>query len=203
VYVRFFDEVKLGQALAAIDSLGIQAEDRSRLLFGQRLLVHANSNRSRAGWHPCGQIHQGSACPPKEDNAVAAQLCQVDSVQAAPFNLDGTGVVMGIWDGGEVRADHLDLTPRVTVVDIGHGLNDHSTHVAGTMIGSGANDANARGMAPNGGQLYSYDFYGDVITEQSDAGGHLWHPYHQQLVREWRRVGCGRPDWPQRLVRPV
>ncbi|NOX59292.1 MAG: hypothetical protein GXP29_10595, partial [Planctomycetes bacterium] len=59
-----------------------------------------------------------------------------DIVQAAPYDLDGSGVSVLIYDGGEVLASHPDFGGRATVRD-SSGLSDHSTHVAGTVGGDG------------------------------------------------------------------
>ena len=66
----------------------------------------------------------------------ANQLYNGGSVGA---NITGTGMIAGIWDGGQVRATHELLSGKVTMqpaqtltsVD----GNDHMTHVSGTMVG--------------------------------------------------------------------
>lgn len=96
----------------------------------------------------------------------------VDAAQLSPYNLNGTNVVVAEWDGGWVDNTHIDLTGRVTLADNGTCDNSssggscdiiqHATHVAGTVLGTGANSslnsgtANQwRGMAPNS-TLISY-----------------------------------------------
>ena len=169
VRVRFYEDVKLKQALKVLDRAGIAVPDRSELLFNEKLLVHATQAQllDIAGDGSVRAIEEISP-PPQVHNTTSQAISNVDDIQAAPFNLDGSGVIMGIWDGGEVLTTHLDLTPRVTLAE-NSSPNDHSTHVAGTMIGSGANQANAEGMAPNGGQLFSYNFNGSPVTEQENA----------------------------------
>ncbi len=105
--------------------------------------------------------------PKAINNVNAAALSNIDKLPATPYNLDGTGIVIGEWDGGEVRSDHPDFSGRVTIVDSG-SVSTHSTHVSGTMIGSGSGNAAAKGMAP-AAILYAYDFYGDVSTEMNSA----------------------------------
>lgn len=94
------------------------------------------------------------APPPERDlNVGGAQpLSNVGPVQAAPFNLDGTGVNVGIWEAGPavVDAAHLDLAGRVTIQpNQATTRSDHAAHVAGTIGASGANVPAAEGMAPN------------------------------------------------------
>jgi len=80
-----------------------------------------------------------------------------DLVQAAPYGLDGTGVTVLVYDGGTGRATHQDFGGRLHVRD-SSGMASHSTHVAGTIGGSGAASSGLRkGMAP-GVILESYGF---------------------------------------------
>lgn len=95
----------------------------------------------------------------------------VDLVQAAPYNLDGTGSIIGEWDGGHAIdtanvIQHQDLAGRVTRGDTNTAPYDaHATHVAGTAIGSGLLSASQggtpfqwKGMAPNA-TLIAYDWF--------------------------------------------
>ena len=67
-------------------------------------------------------------------------------------NITGTGMIAGIWDGGQVRDSHELLTGKVTMqpsqtVTSAAG-NDHMTHVSGTMVGKDIGNT-ARGIAYN------------------------------------------------------
>lgn len=66
------------------------------------------------------------------------------------FALDGnTADTLAMWDKGKVRNTHQEFQPnRVTQADNVNLLNDHATHVAGTMVASGYNPL-AKGMAYN------------------------------------------------------
>jgi hypothetical protein len=78
-------------------------------------------------------------------------------VQAAPYGLDGSGVTVMVYDGGEALASHEDFGGRLTVRDTS-GLSDHATHVCGTIGGDGAGSSGLyRGMAP-GVLIESYGF---------------------------------------------
>ena len=103
-------------------------------------------------------------------NLNAAISSRANAVNPAPYNLDGTGIQVGIWDKGRVRTTHQELLGRVTVMDpeTNQTDEDHSTHVAGTVGGSGV-DANAKGMASKV-RIDSYDWYFDD-SEMSLAGG--------------------------------
>jgi len=86
-------------------------------------------------------------------NVDAADTVSTDEVWlggSAGLSLDGNGLTVGEWDAGAILANHPDLFERVTQVDGATALSNHSTHVAGTMIGDGSGTRpDARGMAAN------------------------------------------------------
>jgi hypothetical protein len=90
---------------------------------------------------------------------------QANEAQAAPYNLDGSGVTVFVYDGGAVRTTHNDFQGRATVID-GDATNYHSTHVAGTIGGAGIANATHKGMAPGVGILsagFEYDGSGTFL----------------------------------------
>jgi uncharacterized delta-60 repeat protein len=100
-------------------------------------------------------------------NANAAISSAANLIRPAPYNLIGTNMTVGVWDGGAVLATHQEMTNRVTIRDAASPSDDHATHVAGTIIASGV-QTNARGMAP-AGLVDSYD-WDDDIAEMTAAG---------------------------------
>lgn len=78
------------------------------------------------------------------DNRVRVQA---NEAFAAPYNLDGQGVTVFVYDGGTARATHNDLAGRTTVLDAS-GAITHATHVAATIGGAGIANPTHRGMAP-------------------------------------------------------
>jgi len=84
----------------------------------------------------------------------------------SPYFVNGTGINVGVWDGGAVMPTHQEVTGRVTVKD-GSANHYHATHVGGTIIGNGAY-APALGMAPSA-TIDSYDWNSD-ITEMGSRG---------------------------------
>lgn len=79
-------------------------------------------------------------------------------VQAPPYNLDGSGVTVLVYDGATADASHSDFGGRLTVRDESVSLHPHPTHVACIIGGNGADSAGQyRGMAP-GVTLESYGF---------------------------------------------
>ncbi|HNW06614.1 MAG TPA: S8 family serine peptidase [Verrucomicrobiota bacterium] len=82
------------------------------------------------------------------------------------FNLTGTNVAIGLWDGGDVRITHRELsTNGVRVTDIDGpstlGTNDHPTHVSGTLAAYGVTNR-ARGMAHRG-RILAADYIDDFV----------------------------------------
>ena len=105
-------------------------------------------------------------------NVNAAISNGANLLSPAPYNLDGTGIRVGIWDQARVRSTHQELAGRVTVMDptTSTSNNDHATHVGG-VVGATGIDANAKGMAPKV-SLNSYDWNSDY-TEMTQAGAAL------------------------------
>ncbi len=111
---------------------------------------------------------------------------RVDDVQAAPYNLSGAGIVLGMWDCGPV-GPHIDFAGRL--INVSGQVNGcgsaptHSTHVAGVMAGSGQNSqAQAgtpfqwKGMAP-AAQLIAYDYFSSTVEVRS-----AMNTYHIDLA---------------------
>ena len=75
-------------------------------------------------------------------------MTEVGQVQDPPYNLDGDGVVVMVYDGGYGYSAHGDFGGRHTVRD-SSGLSNHATHVAGTIGGDGSGSGGQyAGMAP-------------------------------------------------------
>jgi hypothetical protein len=103
--------------------------------------------------------------PHNNSNRVNAN---VDIVQAPPYDLDGSDIVVGEWDEGQVDGSHPDFDTRVTNAD-GAAVSSHSTHVAGTVMGSGASSSGTyRGMAP-GAELVSHEWWDFSWELESDT----------------------------------
>lgn len=81
-------------------------------------------------------------------NKLAAISTAAHAVRAtAPYDVSGSGVVIGLWDGGLPLASHDELIGRVTVGDGTTAVEWHASHVAGTLVASGV-WTDTRGMAP-------------------------------------------------------
>ena len=123
------------------------------------------------------------------NNLNAAKTVSTDKVWpggGAGLNLTGQGEILGIWDEGKVKTTHQELTGRVTQVDNPSSLNNHSTHVAGTMIASGI-DLLAKGMAYEA-NLHAFDWNNDISEMATEANGSLLvsnHSYGLLAGWEW------------------
>ena len=95
-----------------------------------------------------------------EDNSGAARTTRVDEVYSGGdlgLDLSGEGHVVGVWDGGHVKHDHVEFDGRLTFGDGGSTVGSHGTHVMGTIIATGIN-ASAKGMAYKAtGKSYIWD----------------------------------------------
>lgn len=106
-------------------------------------------------------------------NDLSRARTRAEEVQAAPYNLDGAGIDLGIWDGGRIFA-HPDFGTRLNMIDLGGAFSNHATHVAGTMAGDGSLGVtfglpvNLRGMAP-AADIVGYDFAGSTDVEHNGA----------------------------------
>lgn len=93
-------------------------------------------------------------------NAGAAITTGVPDVRTGGslgLNLEGEGMVIGVWDNGLVK-DHAEFASRILTRQ-GTELSDHSTHVTGTLVASGLDPA-AKGMAPKA-EVTVWDFIND------------------------------------------
>lgn len=117
-------------------------------------------------------------------NLNSAKATKTDKLQTGGslgLNLDGSGMNIGVWDEESVRGTHNEFkddqaVPQSRVVypeflgPFFGPISDHATHVAGTLIGKGA-DSNAKGMAPKA-TLRSFDWLLDdqeALTEASNG----------------------------------
>lgn len=135
----------------------------------------------------------------------------IDAVQALPYSLSGSGVIVGQWESGHPDANHVDLVGRVANVGDAR-LGDHATLVAGTLLGDGSLLASGRyrGVAPaatlvsfrawdNVAELreqyeQAIDLYGIDISNNS-WGKVEWHAYKDYCAAldDIVRGGLGRP----------
>jgi hypothetical protein len=173
VNVLFHDDVTFDDALAAVDAAGgtIETPLAIAAVNPQRLQVRippaliAKLARDEAVFGIYGRPLR-----PAPVNDKAAALSHVTAVYSAPYNLDGTGIVLSQFEpddgsGSGVDTTHPEFNGRVTTHNTSQ-VGRHATHVAGTMIAKGINAA-AKGMAPNA-TLQEFDLSGDASAILSD-----------------------------------
>lgn len=184
VRILFFEDVSRDEASAALAGLqgGLAIVDwvspRTAMIRTERQWIGELAALDEVEWLE-------PALPAKiSHNSTAAARIHVDDIRAAPYNLDGQGVVVGIWDGGAVFP-HTDFGNRLTVVDNVAAAN-HATHVAGTVGGSGAGNASAAGMAP-AVNLRSYDWNSDENEMRLATGNgiHLSNHSYGHVAGWW------------------
>ncbi len=172
-----------GQSASARESWNLRDPvERARLL--EELRVETDQARTSAwavaraqGWRERGRvkgrnyqlraIENGVPMVDIENNVNAAISTAANLIRnTAPYNVNGSNVTVGIWDGGGVRSTHQEFGGRVTIMD-GAALGDHATHVGGT-IAAGGTVAAALGMAPQV-RIDSYEWTSDT-TEMTSRG---------------------------------
>ena len=117
-------------------------------------------------------------------NANAARSIGTDKVHSQ-LGLTGSGITLGIWDGGKVRNTHQEFGSRVTQKDGATSVNSHATHVAGTMVAAGVNSS-AKGMAPTA-TLHAYDWNSDISEMTTAAADGLLLSNHSYgFITGWR-----------------
>jgi hypothetical protein len=100
-------------------------------------------------------------------NDDAAMSIAADEVRdTSPFNVDGAGVTVGVWDAGSVMTSHQEFGGRVSNLDSA-ATHYHATHVGGT-IGAAGVVIRSEGMAPNVG-IDSHDWNSDVAEMTASA----------------------------------
>jgi len=99
-------------------------------------------------------------------NVNAAISTGANILRASPYNADGSGCTVGIWDAGSVRETHQEFVGRINNME-GIAAADHSTHVGGT-IGAAGVIANAHGMMTFV-TIDSYDWNND-LSEMTSRG---------------------------------
>ncbi|MEA2236148.1 MAG: hypothetical protein QOC81_872 [Thermoanaerobaculia bacterium] len=114
----------------------------------------------------------GPSLRPRSLNAFAASISKVTPLYGAPYNLNGEGVVLSLFEpNGAPDVAHPEFGGRVTShFAAGRPVDTHATHVTGTILAAGLNK-DAKGMAP-AATLHAYDANDDfdVVLGQKLSG---------------------------------
>jgi len=101
------------------------------------------------------------------------QIIGADTVQASPYDLTGKGITAAMWDGGDA-GNHSDLNYSLDwkgskkIQGDGASIDEHATHVAGTMLGGGKINNDYRGVAPDA-RVITHDFPSSNVDLFSDT----------------------------------
>ncbi len=124
------------------------------------------------------------------DNIAASQTIGAHQLQqggSLGLNVSGENITIGVWDGGIV-ASHIEFENRLLSSE-GTALDDHATHVSGTIASGGISNPNSRGMAPKA-KIYAWDFNNDepeVLTMvKPDQTTLLLSNHSYGLITGWR-----------------
>ncbi|MFA5554190.1 MAG: S8 family serine peptidase [Phycisphaerae bacterium] len=101
-------------------------------------------------------------------STAANLICDIE-----PYNVNGSGLNIGIWDAGGVLTTHQEFGSRVTIMD-GSSSSSHSTHIGGTIGASGV-VASAKGMAPLVG-IKSYNWTNEFSEMAAAAASYPQEP---------------------------
>ncbi len=125
------------------------------------------------------------------DNLNSAITMSSDEVWpggAASLSLTGSGMTLGVWDGGSTRLTHQEFGGRAVQSDAAASPSNHATHVAGTMIAAGV-DPLAKGMSYMA-NLNAYDWTSDASEMATAAAGGLRVSNHSYgSIRGWYPSG--------------
>jgi len=102
------------------------------------------------------------------DCAISAATDEIRGV--SPFNVDGSNIVVGIWDGGSVLQTHQEFTDNRVVLKDVVASHYHATHVGGTVGAAGIYSL-AKGMAPRV-TIHSYDWNNDLAQMTAVAASY-------------------------------
>ncbi|HXG59052.1 MAG TPA: S8 family serine peptidase [Thermoanaerobaculia bacterium] len=209
LHVVFHDDTSFDEARAVIAERGGVIEDPFAIDFvwPRRIVARVPSGSviDLASDERVFVVQGAPKLRAETHNATAASMANVHLVQAAPYGLSGQGVVLSYFELGPADTAHPEFGGRL----IGHvapcatGDNDcqgnasHATHVAGTMIASGA-DARAKGMAP-AATLHEYLANEGEWLDQKEktlpAIGSVADNNSWGYVLGWRQSGSGSVSW--------
>lgn len=131
-------------------------------------------------------------------NDQAAISTAANLLYEAPYSLSGSGLLIGMWDGGAGRSTHQEFSGGRMVIKDGASPIVHATHVGGTLAAAGV-VARAKGMAFNA-TVHSYDWNDDKAEMTARAAAtpgeedQLYLSNHSYgFITGWYRTGGSSP----------
>lgn len=102
--------------------------------------------------------------------AATSKINRLNTGGSLNLNLDGQNMIVGVWDQNVPLNAHQDFGGRLITLD-GSSVDAsfHSTHVTGTVLGSGLTNASSKGMASQAAG-YVLDWSNDYAEMAFEAG---------------------------------
>ena len=124
------------------------------------------------------------------ENVHAADTISADDLHVGPYNLDGAGVPIIMWDDYGVLTNHQEFASNRVVNIYYNSPYPHATAVAGTMIAQGVN-SNAMGMAP-GGKVYAawFGYSPELLANQIAQKNSPLSNHSYGEAAGWRLMLC-------------
>ncbi|THD30601.1 S8 family serine peptidase [uncultured Flavobacterium sp.] len=108
------------------------------------------------------------------------------------LNVQGQGMKAFVWDGGGARTTHVEFpNNKVNIID-GAALDDHATHVTGTIVAQGLT-ANLKGIAFDA-SVDSYDWNNDYGEMAIEAASGMLVSNHSYWIGQNARWNFGAYD---------
>ena len=88
----------------------------------------------------------------------------LQTANAKPLHLkgiEGAGITVGVWDGGLALPNHVAFSPNRYISKESAPLDDHASHVAGTIAAGEFGNTHAKGFAYKA-RIYGYSFNNDI-----------------------------------------
>ncbi len=117
------------------------------------------------------KYYKSSNNTPTKSSIQTARVQHLHNGGNLVLNIEGQTMILGIWDAGAVYAGHNSLgVSRVTSKDGSSTIDDHASHVAGTMAANNS-ISDIKGMAPQA-SLWSNHWSNDKaeMTSQASQG---------------------------------
>ncbi|PZC47928.1 MAG: Carboxypeptidase regulatory-like domain-containing protein [Chloroflexi bacterium] len=150
--ITLFDDVPLSDSISMLEQAGVEVLEASSALKSATVAASADAVSLLSAIDAVQWIDQ--IPPPRESlNENARRVTGAEVVHAVPYDLDGSGVAVAIWELDNI-APHPDFAERLIYGESDRSFGTHPTHVAGTVGGDG--DDRYRGIAP-GATLLAYD----------------------------------------------
>ena len=163
------DPKKRSELVAALEKLD-EAHDRAVVGRAEELGLETRGIDEDGTEFVLRGFEGGVPLYEQTENVRAAISTAANLVRStAPFNVDGTGELIGMWEINQPRETHNEFgnPSRLTFGQLSSGTSNHATHVAGTLIAEGQNPS-LKGMAP-GATIISYNSSSDS-TEMTSVG---------------------------------